>query len=268
MTHVVALSYLYVDLDPGEPPPAPTEITLLEEPPPAPPPREPRPPKPPPTDPPDGPERSPKRKPRAAGPEDGISPPASGPRVGPAPTGAGAGAGSGVQADLEGPPGPPHAVVPPSFFPRFTPDEEEEEDEDGLTVEREVRRPEPRKPVAPVIGQLDSSVPGTPDPPANERGSQASGDGRTGGGITFDFWAPDDFNEEMARAEAKIRPREEALEKARDADLGHGIICNTRGSWFICDDDEIGACNERHDEMCRYAKGSERMEILSPVIFQ
>ena len=267
MTHVVALSYLSVEIDPPRPPPEPTEITLRDEPPPAPPPSEPPNAEPPPADPPTEPERSPKRKRRATAPEDGISPPASGPREGPAPTGSGAGEGSGVQADLEGPPGPPQAVVPPSFFPRFTPDEEEEEDEDGLTVEREVRRPEPRKPVAPVIGQLDSSVPGTPDPPSNERGSQASGDGRAGGGITFDFWAPDDFNEEMARAEAKIAPREEALDKSRDADLGSGVICNTDGRWFICEDDDISRCNARHDRMCRYAKGSERMELLTPIVF-
>ncbi len=85
--------------------------------------------------------------------------------------------------------------------------------------------------------------------------------------MTFDFWAPPDFNEEMAKAEAKLGPENERAQEQKTADLGHGVICNTEGHWFICNEEGIAACNDAHNDLCRYAKVTERMDLKRPVIF-
>jgi len=122
--------------------------------------------------------------------------------------------------------------------------------------------------VEPFTGSMDAGkAPGYPDgagPLATP--NQGSGAGPSVGG-SFDFWAPPDFHEEMARAEEAIAARENALEGQGRKDLGHGIICNTGGSWFVCGPGGIEECNARHDGMCRYAKASERMELERAVIF-
>lgn len=260
MVHLVALSYLSVLEIPEEPPPPSTEISLRqEEPPPAKPP--PAPPPPEPVPPPIPPAADRARKTRRGTGSDEANLPASKGAVGPdssAPT-----SGPPTGFSDEGPPRPAGLPRIPSIFDS-RPGEQETE---GPAIEREVRRPQEKKPVDPIYGQPDSIAPGTPDPPANGGSSLATGDGRAGGGIGFDFWAPPVFAEEIAKAESKILPAEETLQQEKTADLGHGVICNTEGFWFICAHESINACNAAHEDMCRFAKWTDRRDLLTPVIF-
>ncbi len=96
--------------------------------------------------------------------------------------------------------------------------------------------------------------------------SNATGRGRIGGGIGFDFYSPPDFNKEMAKAREKVRVDEENHRLEKFTNPGHGVICNTKGYWFICKKKDIEACNAAHDNMCRYAKKKER-ETLDQTVF-
>jgi hypothetical protein len=87
-----------------------------------------------------------------------------------------------------------------------------------------------------------------------------------GAGFSFDFWSPPDFNREIARAERAIGEAERAHQREKTTDLGHGVICNTDGHWFLCGHDDIDACNAAHDRMCRYAKPAERWLLTEEVI--
>ncbi len=144
----------------------------------------------------------------------------------------------------------------------------EEEKKNGPTIEMEIRPPSQKKRVTPVFGQADSNhVPGQPDPTNASGESLATGGGRVGGGIGFDFWAPPDFNEEMAKARLKVGAANENAKTEKTTDLGQGVICNTEGFWFICRQEGIDACNSAHNYLCRYAKAAERKELELPVIF-
>ena len=162
-----------------------------------------------------------------------------------------------------------HTDLPQSprsdFFP-IPPTEEDKKN--GPTIEMEIRPPFEKKRVTPVFGQADSNhVPGQPDPTHAGGESLATGGGRIGGGIGFDFWAPPDFNEEMAKARLKVGAANEKAQTEKTTDLGQGVICNTEGFWFICRQEGIDACNSAHNDLCRYAKAAERKELELPVIF-
>ena len=105
--------------------------------------------------------------------------------------------------------------------------------------------------------------------PLNEgpEGSLAEGGGRIMGGPTFDFWSPDDFNEEIGRAQAAFDKEYAEFEKWKNTDLGHGVICNTDGEWFVCSLGTIEACNSMYDNLCRFARGKEKAQIQAASIF-
>jgi hypothetical protein len=97
--------------------------------------------------------------------------------------------------------------------------------------------------------------------------SNATGSGRISGGIGFNFYSPPDFNQEMARAREKVRVDGENHRLEKFTNPGHGVICNTEGSWFLCKKKAIDACNAAHDNMCRYATKEERDAIDQTVVF-
>jgi hypothetical protein len=117
---------------------------------------------------------------------------------------------------------------------------------------------------------FSSAPPGAPPPPvAPTDPPEAPGAGAPSGGgagFSFDFWSPPDFNREMERARRAIGAAEREHQRAKTTDPGHGVICNTEGYWFLCPVDDIAACNDAHDGMCRYAKPAERRLLADEVI--
>jgi len=86
-------------------------------------------------------------------------------------------------------------------------------------------------------------------------------------GVSFDFWSPPVFEEEMARATETIGRAEAEHQRAKTTDLGHGVICNEGNGWFVCAHDAIERCNRDHDGNCRYAKPVERYQFEIDHIF-
>jgi hypothetical protein len=113
--------------------------------------------------------------------------------------------------------------------------------------------------------------PGTGPQPIPPAGSEAASVGGSaagaGAGFTFDFWSPPVFEREMARATEKIGRAEAAFQREKTTDLGHGVICNETGHWFVCEHDDIARCNEQHDGKCRYAKPKEEYELSRDQFF-
>jgi hypothetical protein len=83
----------------------------------------------------------------------------------------------------------------------------------------------------------------------------------SGLGLKFDFFKPDDFNQSIAAAEKEATNAERAFQHERQTDRGHGVICNTKGHWFLCEDSQIDRCNATYDGLCRYAKAREKRKL-------
>ncbi len=83
---------------------------------------------------------------------------------------------------------------------------------------------------------------------------------------SFDFYSPFDFEKEMKKARKKVAADTMKHNLHKNRDRGYGVICNRGNGWFVCAK-TLSACNERHNNLCRYAEEIEAKRLSRDILF-